>query len=34
MAPYEADAKLANLERIERIDGIITEDSNLLVDKL
>ena len=31
VAPYEADAQLAYLERIERIDGIITEDSDLLV---
>ena len=31
MAPYEADAQLAYLERIGLVDGIITEDSDLLV---
>lgn len=31
MAPYEADAQLAYLERIGAVDGIITEDSDLLV---
>lgn len=31
MAPYEADAQLAYLERIGVVDGILTEDSDLLV---
>ncbi|KAI0828680.1 PIN domain-like protein [Trametes gibbosa] len=31
VAPYEADAQLAYLERIGVVDGIITEDSDLLV---
>lgn len=31
VAPYEADAQLAFLERVGLIDGIITEDSDLLV---
>lgn len=31
VAPYEADAQMAYLERIGLIDGIITEDSDLLV---
>ena len=31
VAPYEADAQLAYLERIGIVDGIITEDSDLLV---
>lgn len=31
VAPYEADAQLAYLERKGIIDGIITEDSDLLV---
>lgn len=31
VAPYEADAQLAYLERIGVADGIITEDSDLLV---
>lgn len=31
VAPYEADAQLAYLERIGIIDGVITEDSDLLV---
>lgn len=31
MAPYEADAQLVYLERIGLVDGIITEDSDLLV---
>ena len=31
VAPYEADAQLAFLERIGIVDGIITEDSDLLV---
>ncbi|TFL04721.1 PIN domain-like protein [Pterulicium gracile] len=31
VAPYEADAQLAYLERASIIDGIITEDSDLLV---
>jgi exonuclease-1 len=31
VAPYEADAQLAYLERRGTIDGIITEDSDLLV---
>lgn len=31
VAPYEADAQLAYLERIGKIQGIITEDSDLLV---
>ncbi|KAK7044840.1 Exodeoxyribonuclease 1 [Favolaschia claudopus] len=31
VAPYEADAQLAYLERIGRVDGILTEDSDLLV---
>ena len=31
VAPYEADAQLAFLEREGIIDGIITEDSDLLV---
>lgn len=31
MAPYEADAQLAFLEREGLIDAIITEDSDLLV---
>ncbi|PVU93589.1 hypothetical protein BB561_003185 [Smittium simulii] len=30
VAPYEADAQLAYLERVELIDGIITEDSDLI----
>jgi len=31
VAPYEADAQLAFLERNGFVDGIITEDSDLLV---
>lgn len=31
VAPYEADAQLAYLERAGYVDGIITEDSDLLV---
>lgn len=31
VAPYEADAQLAYLEKKGIIDGIITEDSDLLV---
>jgi exonuclease-1 len=31
VAPYEADAQLAYLERANLVDGIITEDSDLLV---
>jgi exonuclease-1 len=31
VAPYEADAQLAYLEKIGLVDGIITEDSDLLV---
>ncbi len=31
VAPYEADAQLAYLEREGIVDGIITEDSDLLV---
>lgn len=31
VAPYEADAQLAYLERQGIVDGIITEDSDLLV---
>lgn len=31
VAPYEADAQLAYLERAGIVDGIITEDSDLLV---
>lgn len=31
MAPYEADAQLAYLEKNNIIDGVITEDSDLLV---
>lgn len=31
VAPYEADAQLAYLERSHLVDGIITEDSDLLV---
>ena len=31
MAPYEADPQLAYLERNNFVDGIITEDSDLLV---
>lgn len=31
VAPYEADAQLAYMERVGLIDGIITEDSDLLV---
>lgn len=31
VAPYEADAQLAYLERRGTIDGIITEDSDLVV---
>src|SRR5277367_5043335 len=31
VAPYEADAQLAYLERIGLVDGTITEDSDLLV---
>lgn len=31
VAPYEADAQLAYLERKGYVDGIITEDSDLLV---
>jgi exonuclease 1 len=31
VAPYEADSQLAYLERLGIVDGIITEDSDLLV---
>ncbi len=31
VAPYEADAQLAYMERLGIVDGIITEDSDLLV---
>lgn len=31
VAPYEADAQLAYLEKIGVVDGIVTEDSDLLV---
>lgn len=31
VAPYEADAQLAYLERVGIIDGVVTEDSDLLV---
>lgn len=31
VAPYEADAQLAYLEKIQLVDGVITEDSDLLV---
>lgn len=31
VAPYEADAQLAYLEREGIVDGVITEDSDLLV---
>jgi exonuclease-1 len=31
VAPYEADAQLAYLERVGIVDGLITEDSDLLV---
>lgn len=31
VAPYEADAQLAYLERAGVVDGVITEDSDLLV---
>ncbi|KAG8216940.1 PIN domain-like protein [Butyriboletus roseoflavus] len=31
VAPYEADAQMAYLERIGIVDGVITEDSDLLV---
>jgi exonuclease-1 len=31
VAPYEADAQLAYLESIQMVDGVVTEDSDLLV---
>ena len=31
VAPYEADAQLAYLSKIDYIQGVITEDSDLLV---
>lgn len=31
VAPYEADAQMAYMERISLVDGILTEDSDLLV---
>lgn len=31
VAPYEADAQLAYLSRIGYIDGVVTEDSDLIV---
>ena len=30
VAPYEADAQLAYLNKIGHVDGVITEDSDLL----